>query len=193
MRRILPQKGECFPGGTADTQRPPRREVRIVAECANIRPELQQADRIVLVEFDADTAGILGFEALFSRGPLHISSEAFIASYEGGREDAEGYGAFVEVGYYLTGEQRDYRPEWGLWAPLQVGDRNIFELFARASVTYGETESDADNQLRSITVGGSWYRHKLRMSLNLIYSETDQPVFAEDSGLGAAMRVQYLF
>jgi phosphate-selective porin OprO/OprP len=159
----------------------------------NPRPELQQADRILLAEFDADTAGIVGIEALFSRGPLHLSSEAYVASYQGGEEDAEGYGAFVEVGYYLTGEQRGYRPEWGLWAPLQVGARNIFEVFVRASMTYGETDNDPDNHLRSITVGGSWYRHKLRTSLNLIYSETDQPVFAEDSGFGAAMRVQYLF
>ncbi len=157
------------------------------------RPEILQADRLRLASFDAERAGIAGLEALFSRGALHISSEAFFANYDGGTEDAKGYGAFVEAGYYLTGQQRSYRPDWGLWAPLQVGARNIFEVFARASFTYGEADNDPDNHLRSLTVGGSWYRHKIRTSVNLIYSETDQPISGEDSGFGASMRVQYLF
>ncbi len=157
------------------------------------RPEIQETDRLVLARFDADRAGIVGIEALFSRGPLHISSEAYLANYQGGEEDATGYGGFVEVGYYLTGQTRAYRPEWGLWAPLQVGARNIFEVFVRGSFTHGEADDDPDNHLRSITVGGSWYRHKIRTSLNLVYSETDKPLGDEDAGFGAAMRVQYLF
>ncbi len=157
------------------------------------RPEIQETDRLVLARFDADRAGIVGIEALFSRGPLHISSEAYFANYQGGQEDATGYGGFLEIGYYLSGQTRAYRPEWGLWAPLQVGARNIFEVFVRGSFTYGEADDDPDNHLRSVTVGGSWYRHKIRTSLNLIYSQTDKPLGAEDDGFGAAMRVQYLF
>ncbi len=157
------------------------------------RPEIQETDRLVLARFNADRAGIVGIEALFSRGSLHISSEAYVANYQGGQEDATGYGGFVEVGYYLTGEVRAYRPEWGLWAPLQVGARNIFEVFARGSFTYGEADDDPDNHLRSLTVGGSWYRHKIRTSINFVYSETDKPLAGEDTGFGATMRVQYLF
>jgi phosphate-selective porin len=159
----------------------------------NPRPEIAQADRVVLARFDADRAVVLGGEALYSKGSLHASSEFYIAGYRGGDQDARGAGGFLEVGYYLTGQQRRYRPQWGLWAPLQVGARNIFEVFGRVSYTWGDSDDDASNDLRMITVGGSWYRHKVRTSVNLLYGATDRDIEGEDNGLGASLRVQYLF
>lgn len=159
----------------------------------NPRPELAEADRINLARFDADTATILGGEVHYSKESLHASSEYYAADYRGGEVDAWGFGGFVEVGYYLTGEHRRYRPQWGLWAPLQVGARNIFELFGRVSYTYGDSDDAASNDLSMITVGGSWYRHKFRTSLNLLYGTVDRDVEGEGTGYGASLRVQYLF
>lgn len=159
----------------------------------NPRPELAEADRIVLARFDADRAAVLGFEALYTKGSLHASSEFYLADYSGGDIDAQGYGGFAEVGYYLTGQERTYRPQWGLWAPLQVGARNIFEVFGRFSYTYGNSDAQASNDLGVITVGGSWYRHKFRTSINLLYSATENDVNGEDDGFAASLRVQYLF
>ena len=159
----------------------------------NPRPEFAEADRIVLARFDADTAAILGGEALYTKGSLHASSEVYVADFRGGDVDARGAGGFLEVGYYLTGQERLYRPQWGLWAPLQVGARNIFEVFGRISYTIGDSDDTARNDLRMITLGGSWYRYKFRTSVNLLYGVTDNNVESEDTGFGAAMRVQYLF
>ncbi|MDJ0879431.1 MAG: porin [Halieaceae bacterium] len=157
------------------------------------RPEIQYTSRFDLARFDADTASIVGLEAMIVRGSLHAQAEAYYADYRGGSTDATGLGGYAQVGYYLTGEQRGYRPKWGLWAPLQVGARNVFEVFARASYTRGDADDAPSNDLRILTIGGSWYRHKYRTSLNLLYSETDRDVNGEDQGLGAVMRVQYLF
>ena len=97
------------------------------------------------------------------------------------------------MGYYLTGQVRDYRPQWGLWAPLKVGANNVFEIVGRVSYTYGNSDVDASNDLRMITLGGNWYRYKFRISLNLVYGETDRDIDGQDTGAGVAMRFQYLF
>jgi phosphate-selective porin len=159
----------------------------------NPRPGLAQLDRITLARFDADTAKVLGGEWLYTRGSLHASSEVYLADYSGDDIDARGFGGFIEVGYYLTGEHRLYRPKWGLWAPLQVGARNVFEVFGRLSYTYGDSDEAASNDLGTVTIGGSWYRHKFRTSLNLVYGTVDRDVAGEDTGYGASLRVQYLF
>lgn len=159
----------------------------------NPRPELQGTDRITLASFDAERAAVAGLELHGMTGSWHASSEFFYADFADGDVDATGYGGFVEVGYYLTGQSRAYRPRWGLWAPLKVGARNIFEVFGRVSYTYGDSDAGPSNDLRIATVGGSWYRHKLRVSANLLYAETDRPVRGQDDGVGAGLRFQYLF
>jgi phosphate-selective porin OprO/OprP len=159
----------------------------------NPRPELQGTDRIPLANFDADTLKIVSLETLAARGSWHGTAELYYADFDGGEVDATGYGGFVEVGYYLTGQSRSYRPRWGLWAPLKVGARNIFEVFGRFSYTRGDADDDPSNDLRIVTLGGSWYRHKIRVSANLLYSKTDRPVAGQDDGFGAGLRFQYLF
>ena len=159
----------------------------------NPRPELNQADRINLASFDADRTALLGLEALYTHGSLHASSELYLADFHGGDVDANGYGGFIEVGYYLTGQVRDYRPQWGLWAPLNVGAHSVFELTGRISYTYGDSDDDASNDLRMITLGANWYYRNIRASLSLFHGETDRDINEENSGTGAAARLQYLF
>ncbi|MEP5763568.1 MAG: porin [Halieaceae bacterium] len=156
------------------------------------RPEMYEAERLYLAEFDSDHTAVLGSELLYSRGSLHAQTEAYLAHYWGGDTDATGFGAYAQVGYILTGQQRTYRPKWGLWAPLSVGAQNVFEVFARISYTYGDAEDDASNDLRVLTLGGNWYRHKIRVSINGVYSQTDREINGEDDGLGVTMRLQYL-
>lgn len=157
------------------------------------RPEVQEAARIQLASFDADQLVVLGFETMYTLGSLHAEAQAYYADYRGGDEDATGYGGYAQVGYFLTGQERGYRPKWGLWAPLTVGKAHAFEVFARASYTYGNTDDDSSNDLRLLTVGGSWYWRKFRASINGIYGEVDQDINDEDTGLGVTARIQYLF
>jgi phosphate-selective porin OprO/OprP len=158
------------------------------------RPEVQDANRVPLASFDADNQAVLGLEALFTRGPVHAQAEAYYSDYRGGDIDAVGYGGYAQAAWILTGEHRTYRPKWGLWAPLPVTEEsNIFELFARVSYTYGDSDLTPSNNLRLFTLGGNWYHRQFRTSLNAVYSRTDNDIRGEDDGLAITVRGQYLF
>jgi len=157
------------------------------------RPEVQDANRIPLARFDADKQAVLGLEALFTRGPFHAQAEAYYSDYRGGDIDADGYGGYAQAAWILTGEQRTYKTKWGLWAPLHTADKNIFELFARFSYTYGDSDLTPSNDLKLLTLGGNWYHRQFRASLNAIYTRTDKDIGGEDDGIAIMVRGQYLF
>ena len=157
------------------------------------RPGMKDVDRIPLAVFDADQQAVVALEAMTTRGPFHAQAEFYYSDYRGGDIDGEGYGAYVQAGWFLTGEQRNYRPKWGLWAPTLYSGKSIFEVFARASYTYGDSKQSSSNSLQLFTVGGSWYWRQFRVSLNGLYSKVDEGINDEDSGLAITARVQYLF
>ena len=157
------------------------------------RPGMHDVDRIQLATFDADQQVVVALEAMATRGPLHVQAEFYYSDYRGGDIDGEGYGAYVQAGWFLNGGQRSYRPKWGLWAPVRQSEKGIFEVFARASYTYGDSNLTSSNHLQLFTVGGSWYWRQVRVSLNGLYSTVDQDINDEDSGLAITARFQYLF
>ncbi len=157
------------------------------------RPEVQEAGRVRLASPEADTQAVLGIESMYTRGPFHAQAELYYSDYRGGEVDAYGYGGYVQAGWFLTGEERLYRPKWGLWAPLPHSSKSVFELFARFSHTYGNDDENSSNYLNNITVGGSWYLARYRASLNLIHSKTDNDLNGEDDGFAVTARFQYLF
>ena len=81
----------------------------------------------------------------------------------------------------------------GIWGPIKQRREHSFEVFGRFSYTSGDADDASDNQLGVITLGGSWYYRNIRGSLNLLYSEVNNDLNNEDSGLGAGARIQYIF
>jgi phosphate-selective porin len=157
------------------------------------RPGMHDVDRIPLAFFDADQQAVVALEGMATRGSLHVQAEFYYSDYSGGNIDGDGYGAYVQAGWFITGEQRTYRPKWGLWAPVAHSDKGIFEVFARAGYTYGDSDQSSSNNLQLFTVGGSWYWRKFRASINGLYSKVDRDINDEDSGFATTVRFQYLF
>ena len=77
------------------------------------RPQFHATDARFLStpRFVADRESGLGLEAAAVRGPLHVTGEAYWLQTGNDVGDPEPgfFGAFIEAGYFLTGEQRGYR------------------------------------------------------------------------------------
>jgi phosphate-selective porin len=157
------------------------------------RAEVYETNRIRLASPDADEQAVVALEAMATRGSLHAQAEFYYSDYRGGDIDGEGYGGYVQGGWFITGEKRAYRPKWGLWAPLPHSEKSVFEVFARLSHTYGNDDLSSSNALTVATLGGNWYLRQFRASLNALYSEVDRDYKGQDSGVAVTARVQYLF
>jgi phosphate-selective porin len=157
------------------------------------RPGVYDADRIPLARPNADAQAVVGLEAMVSRGPAILQAEVYYSDYRGGKVDAQGVGGYAQVGWLFGGAQYEYRPQWGLVAPVSPGGSSVFEAFIQGSYTRGDDDVNSSNELKMLTVGGSWYVRKFRTSINAIYSRVDRDVLDQDTGLAAVARLQYLF
>ncbi len=157
------------------------------------RPEMHIAERILLAEPDAEELITLALEAGASSGSVHGQVELFFSDYSEGTVDGEGWGGYAEVGWFVTGEHRDYRPRVGLWAPVNRLGSSAWEVFSRFSYTHGEDELNPSNHLAQVSAGVNWYYRQFRTSVNALYAETDRPVEGHDDGRALIARVQYLF
>ena len=146
-----------------------------------------------LATFEADQQAVVGFEAMYSKGSLHSQAEVYYSDYRGGKVDAEGFGGYVQAGWLFGGHERSYRARWGLWAPVNPRSMHVFEIFSRLSYTRGEDDNHAWNDLRLLTLGGSWYYRQYRGSLNLLLAQSRHDVSGEDAGNAITARIQYLF
>lgn len=158
----------------------------------SFRPEVQEAERITLARPEANTQGIVGLEGVYNRGPFHLQAEAYYSRYRG-RVDGYGGGGYLQAGWFLTGESRDYNPRWGILAPHTPGGKISAEMFARLSHTRGDDDISGWNDYVSVTLGGNlWYR-SFRASINVLYGESREPIGSEDDGLAFNVRAQYIF
>jgi phosphate-selective porin len=157
------------------------------------RPGLQDANRIPLAHFEADTQALIALEGAYRHGSLHGQAELFVSDYSGGEVDAQGWGAYGQVGWLFGGKQRGLEPRWGQWAPINASDGQVFEVFARFSYSYGDDDINASNELMLLTLGGSCYYKRIRISANLILADTERDIADENSGHAIAARLQYLF
>ena len=156
------------------------------------RPEVNEADRITLAEPDANTMGVVGLEAAYNYGPMHLQAEAYYARYQG-RLDGYGGGGYFQAGWFVTGESRDYNARWGVLAPHTSSGSWSTELFARISHTRGEDDLNGWNDYKSATLGSNFYYRKLQVSLNLLYGDAREPINGEEDGMAFNVRAQYLF
>jgi phosphate-selective porin OprO/OprP len=157
------------------------------------RPGLEDVSRIDLAQPEADTIMLAGLEGMFTIGSLHGQGEVFYSDYSGGEVDADGWGAYSQVGWLFGGKRRLYRPNWGLWAPIDAAKQQVFEVFARASLTHGNDDLNSSNELGLLTLGGNWYYHSFRVSANVLVADTKRDVSDEDDGYAFALRLTYLF
>ena len=154
---------------------------------------MQEPSRITLAQPQADTQAVVGLEALYLRGSLHSQLELYYSDYRGGSVDGEGFGGYAQVGWLFGGNQRPYRARWGLWGPISHKTQHVFEVFGRFSYTRGEDDNTTWNDLRLLTLGGSWYYRQVRGSVNLVVAETRRDVEGESTGNAIIARIQYLF
>ncbi|HDY82853.1 MAG TPA: hypothetical protein ENH48_07845 [Halieaceae bacterium] len=157
------------------------------------RPDLQDVNRILLARPDADTMALVGLEFLHNRGSLHSNAELYYSDYSGGEVNAEGWGGYGQVSWLFGGKRQQYRPNWGLMAPVDASQGHVFEVFARASLTHGNDDVNSSNELGLLTLGGNWYYHEIRISANAMLAETKRDLLNESNGYALALRFQYLF
>ncbi len=136
--------------------------------------------------------GIFGLEGVLNKGSFHLQGEAYAAGYRG-RLDGYGGGAYLQVGWYVTGDKRNYDPRWGLISPHTPRSKPSVELLARVSHTRGEDDLSGWNDFKSLTLGANVYYRKVRGSINFLYGESREPINGEDSGFGVNVRFQYIF
>lgn len=158
----------------------------------SFRPEVNEADRITLARPDANTLGILALEGAYNHGRLHLQGEAYYSHYAGSI-DGYGGGGYLQAGWFLTKDARQYNPRWGIQAPHRPNGKYSAELFTRLSVTRGDDDQNGWNAYRSLTVGANMHYRKLRGSLNLLYSESQEPIGGQEDGVALVVRAQYLF
>ncbi len=158
----------------------------------SFRPEVQEADRIILSQPRADTLGIVGLEGAYNRGPFHLQAEAYYSNYQG-KIDGYGGGGYLQAGWFITGETRNYNPRWGILAPHSSAKKISAEIFARVSHTRGDDDINDWNDFASLTLGANLWYHKFRGSFNVLYGDSRDPIGTEDEGLAVTIRAQYLF
>jgi phosphate-selective porin len=158
----------------------------------SFRPEVSEADRITLARPDANTQGIVALEGAYNHGRLHLQGEAYYSDYAG-RIDGYGGGGYLQAGWFLTRDARQYNPRWGIQAPHRPNGEYSAELFMRLSVTRGDDDESGWNAYRSLTVGANMHYRKLRGSVNLLYGESQEPIGGQEDGVALVARAQYLF
>jgi phosphate-selective porin len=156
------------------------------------RPEVQEADRITLARPQANTQGIVGLEGAYNHGRLHLQAEAYYSDYRG-RLDGYGGGGYLQAGWFITRDSRDYNARWGILAPHNPTGRFSAEIFGRISHTRGDDDISGWNDYVSATLGGNFWYRNFRGSINVLYSESREPIGTEDNGVAVVARAQYLF
>jgi phosphate-selective porin OprO and OprP len=158
----------------------------------SFKPEVREADRIVLARPSANTLGLAGIEASYNKGRLYLQAEAMYSEFAG-RLNGYGAGGYLEAGWFLTQDRRVYNSRWGILAPHRPAGRYSVELYGRLSHTRGNDDENGWNDYKAVTIGTSLFYRKLRGSLEINYGETREPINGEADGLALTIRAQYLF
>lgn len=160
------------------------------------RPESAVTD-IRLVDTGAfenvDNQQTFGLEFAGAAGRISGRIEAFHSTWE--RDNAEDntfYGAYWELGYFLTGEHFIYR-DGKFVRPDIVGKHGAWELGFRTSwVDLNDGDVRGGEQFN---IGGAvnyYPRQNIRIQFNVIHVDTDETAGNEDSWI-AQTRIQYNF
>lgn len=138
------------------------------------RPNVHLAERLVDVNTGAQWSMLYGVEAAWISGPLHIHGEYMAEDADGSADDFHGY--FVNVGWFLTGEQRAYRASSGAFRrtspanPVSAGGNGAWEIAGR----YDYVDADSGGALSTFTAGLNWYPEaRVRFMVNAAIGRAD--------------------
>ncbi len=145
--------------------------------------------------FNVEVAGIFG--------PVHVMSEYFEGEISGapGVPEIEASGYYVTAGWVITGEQRSYKTDEGVFDKIKPSNAGgAWELFARydfldvSDTALNPLVAIAAGDASSITAGLNWYvNDDVKLALNYVHVETDDVIADDDSGDALALRMQYVF
>ena len=159
------------------------------------RAEIHSADKIIESgEIAVDQMQLLGVELAFLNGSFSYQGEymsADIQAVDAG-EDAVFDGFYVQAGYFLSGDTYQYK-NGELVGVQPTSSEGAWELACRYSVL-NTRESTEGSKLKTSTLGLNYYYDKnIRLTTNLLYSQSSEAVNASEDGAGVAFRAQYLF
>lgn len=152
--------------------RPEARFVEIVADTGDI---------------DAGAIRLWGAEAAMVQGPLWLQSEVIYSSVASSEYGNLGFwGAYLEAGYFLTGEVRPYnraegkfervfpRGEYEGGVPLRRSNGGAFEVTARISNLDLKDKAIDGGRLLDLSLGLNWFANATqKVMLNYIRSRVD--------------------
>ena len=144
------------------------------------RPETSLGDRFVDTgKFPVDGVDLLALELAGKRGPLSFQSE-FVGSRSrlAGRGGAATFsGAYLQVSYFLTGEQRPYVRSRATFGRVRLRTRfswksrtwGAWEVAARLSYLDLDDGNIRGGNLNDVTLGLNWYvSPRVRLMANLV-------------------------
>lgn len=138
----------------------------------------------------ADNIGMFGAELAGAAGPVHAQAEYMAAQVNGQGYDSADLlqGAYVQAGWFITGETRPYDEKKGVWnrliprANFLQGDGwGAFEIAARYDWLDMNTDNINGGALDIGTLGFNWYlTPRIRLLTDFVH------VFATNTGQALA-------
>lgn len=169
-----------------------------------VRPQAHLSNRFVGADYragaamgEADSADFMNVEFAAIHGPFHVQTEIARLDVDGPVGNPSFDSAFIEAGWWLTGESRGYKSSSGTFdrtrpnRSLSQGGFGGWQIAARY-----DTADMADAALgdyTTLTLGVNWQvESHARVMLNVIDSEHDAPAFTESADI-VQMRFQFDF
>jgi phosphate-selective porin OprO/OprP len=158
------------------------------------RPESHATD-IRLVDTgdysDVEYQDILGIEIAGAVGSMTGRIEGFASRWEReNSKDSEFYGAYVEVGRFLTGQEFRYRDGKFVRPKFEEGTR-AWEAGVRASWVDLDDDEVRGGEQYNLGLALNWYpRRNFRVQFNLIYYDVSRDM-GDENGWIAQSRVQF--
>jgi phosphate-selective porin OprO/OprP len=159
------------------------------------RAELHSMEKIVESgEIATDQIQLSSVEVAWVDGPFSLQGEYMSADLQAvdASESVKMDGYYMQASYFITGEQRRYKN--GAFASIKPeSKKGAWELTSRFSVL-DISETDDGIELRSTTLGLNYYvDENIKLTGNLLRSESSEPVNGSSTGNGVGFRVQYLY
>lgn len=152
------------------------------------RPEIHLAGRYIDT-FDqigtVDDMGLFGAEVGTILGPFTASGEYIVQMLNrDGSDDVTMQGGYIQAGYILTGESREYKTDTGIYGAVkpkknfQIGDGGgpgAWELALRYSFLDLDDEDVDGGREDNITAGVNWFLNpNIRISMNYVHAWVDR-------------------
>ena len=168
------------------------------------RPEIHEGP--LLIDTGAIAASeysVLGSECLVHWGPVYINNELMWASVNTAAGDIDLYSGYVEAGWFLTGEHRNYNRTQGYFVDMVPFENFWFvpgchglgawEIAARWSFVDFSNAPNA-SKYNSLNLALNWYWNpRTRAQLNWILPHTDGTPLGDTDSSILAMRLAAYF